>query len=228
MLGTERGRSAGAEEVPIDDSLWKSLCGHGQHVTYTEGQFLYLQDAPTKGLFCIDSGQVKNYQILPDGTEAILTLYSARVVIGEAGVFQDQPNICSASAQTAVSAYLIPREIVLELLKTDPRFAQYIVLTLTKKLRTVTTQMCDLVGRNVFSRLAKTLLILEHYGVISDKKHEWYYITHAELASIIGTTRPNVTGGLNRLMQSGALELKRNQIRILDCALLERLSQDLG
>lgn len=208
----------------IPDELWMQLAQVGKPVRYQPGETIYFQNDTSEGIFCIERGRVKVYQILADGTEVILAQFTDHCMFGEATALGGNVGNPTAVAQTPVTALLIPTRKVYELLKTNPEFAWFMAISLVHKLTVSTIQMGAIAGKRVLSRLSSTLLILDYYGIPRDETQTWYLITHAELASIIDTTRSNVTVLLNRLAQQNLIEQRRNRLRILDPDGLKKLS----
>jgi CRP-like cAMP-binding protein len=67
----------------------------------------------------------------------------------------------------------------------------------------------DLAAHNISSRLARMLLNFKQYGVFTYQEDErCLLITHEELSSFVGTTRPNVTAFLNDFARKGMIEIK--------------------
>jgi CRP/FNR family transcriptional regulator len=74
----------------------------------------------------------------------------------------------------------------------------------------------DLSLRSVESRLARMLIDGSASGVI--QRHRW--TTQAEMAARLGTVPDVVNRALRKLVEEGAIELDRHQIRLLDPDLL--------
>lgn len=208
----------------FSDRLWELITQVGTPVKFRRGEMLYWQNSPSPGLFCVRSGQIKVFQILDNGMESILNNAVKWTVVGEVSAFNGEVSSPSAIAQTEVSAYLIPTEKARELIASNGEFALFMVDSLVHKLRILTDQFSAVSGKRVLCRLAAVLRILDSYGVPCDADG-WFTVTHAELASLISTTRPNTTALLNQLESQNLIELKRNMVRVLDKEGLVRLSE---
>ena len=82
----------------------------------------------------------------------------------------------------------------------------------------------NLSGMNISVRTSRTLLNIQHYGKFGNEWGEKVYITHQELASLVGSTRSNITTILNELARKGMIQIKRGEIIILDREKLEKYS----
>jgi CRP/FNR family transcriptional regulator len=188
---------------------------------------LYWQNSPSPGIYCVESGSVRVFQILDNGMESILNNVVGRTMVGEVSALNGEITSPAAIALTDVRAYLLPTETVRELIAANPGFAQFVVDSLVHKLRILTDQFGAVSGKKVLCRLATILCMLDSYGVPCTQDR-WFTITHAELAGLISTTRPNVTALLNRLADQGLIELRRNMVRILDKDGLAQLGEYEG
>jgi CRP/FNR family transcriptional regulator len=219
----EHNAPAGPPAIP--DELWEQLVQVGKRVRYRPGETIYFQDDANDGIFCVEHGRVKVSQVLSDGTEAFLNQFTDRCMFGEATALGGSIGNPTAVAQTEVTALLLPTQKIRELMNTNSDFAWFMANSLVHKLTASTIQLGAIAGKRVMSRLASALLILDYYGVLQDETHTWYLITHAELASLIDTTRSNATALLRRLAQQNLIEQRRNRVRILDPEGLKELSQ---
>lgn len=206
----------------MSEKLWQYLSHFGRLLHFQSGQTIYCQNNASEGIFCIESGRVKVSQILDDGTEAIFAQFSKYCMFGEASALGGNIGNPMAVALTPVTVLLIPTYRIQELL-TNPEFAWFLSNTLVHKLSAINRQLSAIAGQRVLCRLSSTLLLLDYYGIPRDETQTWFLVTHAELASLIGTTRSNVTVLLNRLSQQNLVEQKRNRLRILDPGELNKL-----
>ena len=207
----------------ISDSLWTIVKENGQPVSFSQGEFLYHQNSISPGIFCIESGKVKVFQITGSATETILRIVTERSVLGEASTFDGEESSPAAIALSDVSAYMLTDEKATELIRTNGDFALFMVQSLVHKLKAQSDQLEKISGEKVLRRLASILCTLEYYGIPQDDDG-WFNISQTELAGIVSTTRPNMTMLLNRLREKNLIEIKRNMIRITDRTRLEDFS----
>lgn len=209
--------------VLLNDKLWQALVQNGVPVTFKAKSVIYTKDAPTKGLYCIVSGRVKNHVEDENGNEVILTIYSDNEIIGEVAALNGWPQICSATALEETYAVRVSPEKVRELFFRDPQLAYYLVEHTSKKLLQASGQSFALTKHQVPSRLAQVIVSLESFGIIGTGKYGWHTVTHEELSKIVGTTRPNITNILKQFSEAGLIETKRGRLRVLSRERLARL-----
>ena len=206
------------------DDLWDLVKENGRKVQFQRGEYLYWQNDNSPGVYCLEKGRVRVFQILDNGTESILYNIMEKSIVGEVSTFNGEISSPAAIAMTNVTAYLITPEKTVELVRTNGAFAMFLIDSLVHKLRMLSDQFGVVSGKRVLCRLAAILNTLDYYGVPCNSEH-WFTITHAELAGLISTTRPNTTALLNQLADEGLIELGRNMIRIRDKEGLQELSE---
>jgi len=205
-----------SDTIPLaSPELWERIVANSSAIFFPAGSVIYMQDSATEGFFFVEKGTVRVFQIMEDGADVTTEFFSAKSMFGEASAFSGDLSSPMAAAQTDVAVRFIPTSKAFTLLETDPEFAIFVVAGLVHKLRVATSQMGSVAGKRVSARLAEALLGLERYGVTKDSEG-WYRISHADLASIISTTRANTTVHLNQLSSLGLIATRRLGIKILD------------
>ena len=222
----ERGAQMPPPKMP--DALWEDVSGRCSILSYRAGEIIYGQNMPTAGTYIIKSGRVKMSYITDDGVETILVVFSRHCMFGELSAIRGVLASPIATALTDVTAVLIPTDRLFELIDASPQFSRFMIESLVHKLHTSSAQLFAIAGNKVLSRVATTILLLDSYGIPCDSASKFYTITHAEMASLTNTRRPNATVCLNQLAQQGLIELRRNGIKILSRSRLEKLSSDMG
>jgi CRP/FNR family cyclic AMP-dependent transcriptional regulator len=204
------------KEYNLDKKTRKMLSNLGPPRVYEAGDIIYYQDEPSTGLVYLEEGRLKNVVFYPDGTLKTLCILEAPSITGETAVIDNGTNICSAMAVTKVKVVFIPREKAQKMLLANPNLMMLILEYMAKKIRSMLLQAQEVVS-NIPQRLAYMLLHPQKYGVFSHKQDESrLLITHDELASFIGTTRPKITEHLNDFMKQGLIQKGRGFIQIVD------------
>lgn len=211
------------KEYNLDKKTRETLSHLGTPREYNPGDMIYYQDEPTSGLIYLEQGRIKNSVFYSDGTEKSLCILEAPSITGETAVIDGGTSICSAVAITKVKVFFIPREEAQKLLLSNSNLMMLILEYMAKKIRSMQLQAQEIVS-NIPQRLAYMLLNSKEYGVFTHKEQESrLYITHDELASFIGTTRPKITEHLNVFMKQGFIDKGRGYIEIKDQEGLKRI-----
>lgn len=203
------------KDYNLDEKTRQILSGLGVEKEYSPGDIIYYQDEPSSGLVYLEEGRIKNSVFYSDGTEKSLCILEAPSITGETAVIDGGTTICSAVAVTKVKVVFIPREKAQQLFLANPNLMMLILEYMALKIRSMQIQAQEVVS-NVPQRLAYMLLNSKKYGLFTHKDDDEsrLYITHDELASFIGTTRPKITEHLNIFMKQGLIAKGRGYIEI--------------
>lgn len=207
----------------LSESTWKTLLSLGTSRQFEAGEVIYLQDEQSMGLVCVEEGKIKNSVFFQDGTEKILTISEAPCITGETALIDGGTTTCSTIAITKAKVVFIPRMKALEYLKVNSELMEIILNTMAKKMRSNVIQAQDMAS-NIPQRLARMLLNCKKYGVYTyEEREKRLMMTHDDLASFLGTTRPKITEHLNLFMKQGLIEKGRGYIIIKDDAGLNKI-----
>ena len=205
-------------------NIWEALSELGDHQEFNFGDIIYKQNEPSRGLVYFQEGKIKLYTIFPDGMERTICMVGSPHILGETSLFDGGKNICTAIALAKTKVVLISREKVKAILLSNPNFMYVIMSALAKKVRYMQVQVEDAAFR-LPQRLARLLLSYNDYLEFPREEHDLRLIvTHDELASCLGTTRPKVTEHLNEFYRHGLVEKGRGFIRIKDYEGLKHIS----
>ena len=173
---------------------------------------LFLEGEPCKGLYIVKSGQVRVFKSSPDGREQVLLIANEGDSLNDVPIFDGGPNAASASAIESSFIYLVPKKLMLSLLKDSP-MALAIIRIFAARLRRMTTLVEDLSFRSVVSRLAKILLDL---AVTEEQPSLVRRLTQDEMAAMVGTVRDVISRALRTLDKEGAITIQGHRILIKD------------
>lgn len=209
----------------LDKDTWDLLFKLGSPREYNAGDIIYLQDEESRGLVCLLEGRIKNCAIFADGTEKTLCILEAPSITGETAVIDGGKSICSSIAMTKAKVIFIPREEAKQFLLSNPQVMMLVLNTMARKIRSMQIQAQDM-AVNIPQRLARMLLDCNKYGVFTHQEEEIRLtITHDELASFLGTTRPIITKYLSEFTSLGLIEKGRGYITIKNPQGLKQLCE---
>lgn len=200
----------------LDQKTWEVLFNLGSPREFNPGDIIYLQDEESLGLVCLQQGRIKNSVFFPGGTEKTLCILEAPSITGETAVIDGGRSICSSTAMTKTKVIFIPRDKAQQFLLSNPNLMRLVLKTMARKIRSMLIQAQDMAS-NIPQRLARMLLNCNKYGVFTHQEEEARLtITHDELASFLGTTRPIITKHLTEFTNMGLIEKGRGYITIKD------------
>ena len=198
--------------------------------TFGKGVFIFHKDSPGQTLYIIESGRVRIFILSESGQEISLNVYGPGEVIGELGFLDGQPRSASAVAVEPILAFALRREDFFQRLEGHPRLAMRLLEILAARLRYTTAYAESLVFLDVNGRVAMRLLELaDRFGAQSPRGNGLeldLFLTQAELASWVASSRETVNKVLSAFRDQGLIELVGPKITILDrVGLWRKISQ---
>lgn len=159
-------------------------------------------------VYFIVSGQVKLLMLSPEGNECLLAIHSSGDVFGELCLTGLSSRLETATAMEDSVLTPVPGDAFLEHLAKDSLlepFVKYLAVRVAEQQQVI----ANLVTADSEQRLGKTLLQLgrklSHSD--SDSMRIEVRISHEELASMIGTTRPRISLFMQRFRNLGLIEM---------------------
>lgn len=203
----------------LDEATLKALTSVAVRRRYDAGQMIFVEGEPCAGLFIVESGRVKIFQLSAGGREQILHIFGAGEGFNDVAVLDGGPNPASVMALESTSVLVINRPSMVGLLERYPALSRAVIENLASRARHLVSLVEDLSLRTVGGRLAK--LLLEQATLEVDLKGVSRGLTHAQMAARLGTVREVVTRSLRKLEDEGIIKVERHRIIILDREALE-------
>jgi CRP/FNR family cyclic AMP-dependent transcriptional regulator len=225
LRGDPLGRSAHFRLLPAAER--RRLLGHGAERVLREGEVLFAEGEPCRGLYLLVEGQVELRQISPRGRAQVLHSEGPGATLGEAPLFDRGGYVASAVATAPTRALFVPRAAIVALFRRYPEVALSLLETLARRAR----HFADLAGRLTFRPVHERLA---HYIV---RAAGWpghrvpagltvdLGLTQEQLAAHVGTVRELVARALSQLERSGVIARDRSRITIRDPVRLARLAR---
>jgi CRP-like cAMP-binding protein len=172
-------------------------------VAYAKGEPIYSQGSPCEAVLFVRSGEVKLSVISKMGKEAIVAILEEGNFFGE-GALAGQPiRLGNATAHTATTIVAIDTADMRRLLHEEHALSDgFIAHLLTRNIRTE-EDLIDQLFNSAEKRLARTLLLLAHYGGENVPQRVIPKISQETLAEMVGTTRSRVNYFMNRFKKLG-------------------------
>lgn len=181
------------------------------------GQFLYMQEQISPGIFCIAKGTLAVSR-KEEGTGSILLrLAHAGQTLGFRNVLNHSISITSAKALERCTICHIAGETFTGLLKTNPALEKNFLNRLAKDLAATESTMVELASLPVRSRLARVLMMLaKHYAV--EKPANGLELrppmTWRDISQLIYTRPETLTRTMQAMESDGLFRHKGHSIHI--------------
>lgn len=186
----------------VNDFL--ATIGEGRTIMqFTKKETIYSQGVRCDAVFYIQSGKVRLTVIATDGKEATIGILDEGDFLGE-GCLAGQPlRMASATAMTDCQLMRIEREaMVLALHREHTLSDRFVAYLLGRNIR-YEEDLVDQFFSSSEKRLARTLLLLAHFGKEGQPEKVIPKITQETLAEMVGTTRSRVNFFMNRFRKLG-------------------------
>jgi len=157
----------------------------------------------------VGAGSIRVYRVGESGRE--ITLYHVRAgetcLVNLLSVFLNRETCASAQAEGAVTAALLPGDVVRAWIRSSETFRAFVFDAMGQRLMDVMTLVEEIAFRKMDQRLAEYL----RQRAAADSQ---IVATHEEIASELGTAREVVSRLLETFAHQGAIALGRGRIQV--------------
>ncbi|GIK55033.1 MAG: Crp/Fnr family transcriptional regulator [Chloroflexi bacterium] len=204
----------------VAEPALSELAQQAVHRTFAANEMILGEGEPSAGLWIVENGRVKAYKLSPDGQEYILRFFGPGDTFNDLAALDDAPNAASATAVTAVSAWVIPTSVLTAALQADHQLALAVLQGVVGRVRDLIGRVEDLALRPVTARLARFLLEQVENPALAHPA-----ITRALIANHLATTPESISRSLRVLEKAGAIRFDRHRIIITQPDILRQQAQ---
>jgi CRP-like cAMP-binding protein len=195
--------------VSFDPQVFLATVGAARTITECPKDYkIFSQGDPAESVFYIQQGRVKLKVKSKQGKEAVIAILGVGDFLGEACLIGQ--TVCLMTATVIVPSFIlrIEKSEMLRVLHEERRFSDFFVPYVL--LRNVRTQedLVDQLFNSSEQRLARTLLLLAHYGKEGAPESVVPEINQETLAGMVGTTRSRVNFFMNKFKKLGFIDYK--------------------
>jgi CRP/FNR family transcriptional regulator, cyclic AMP receptor protein len=173
---------------------------------YRTKQTIFAQGDPANAVFYLKAGQVKLTVVSGAGKEAVIAILEPGAFFGEGGLAGQTLRMSTATAVGAATVVRVEKKTMVALLHEEADFAEMFTTYLLSRNVRIEEDLVDQLFNSSEKRLARTLLLLAHFGKESRPEVVIPKIGQETLAAMIGTTRSRVSFFMNRFRQMGFIE----------------------
>lgn len=185
------------------------LADEGQIRRFRRGTYLFHQGDDAPDIFFLVSGRVEISSLSSNGHRQLHTTLDVPQFFGELGVLGDQPRSAAALALEDSEVWRTGGPVLLDFLIQEPTAAQALLRALARQVLSQEAFVEDLLYLDLKGRVAKRLLQLVSPSLDelpADGAVVPSIVTHADLASLCGGSRENVTRILSDFQRRGFVE----------------------
>jgi len=195
--------------LSFDPQVFLATVGMARTITQCPKDYkIFSQGDPAESVFYIQEGRVKLKVKSKQGKEAVIAILGPGEFLGE-GCLIGQ-TVCLATAATIVptSILRIDKKEMQRVLHEERTFSDlFVPYALSRYLRTQ-EDLVDQLFNSSEQRLARTLLLLAHYGKEGTPETVVPEINQETLAGMVGTTRSRVSFFMNKFKKLGFIDYK--------------------
>ncbi len=175
-------------------------------VEYRRGESIYSQGDAAETVMYVQKGGVKLSVVNGSGKEAVVAMFGPSDFFGE-GCMAGQPvRMGTTTATTPTTLLAIQKGELLRVLHAEHELSdRFIAYMLSRNIR-VEEDLIDQLFNSSEKRLARTLLLLAHYGKQEQPDRILPKVSQETLASMVGTTRSRVNFFMNKFRKLGFIE----------------------
>jgi len=203
----------------MDKALSTALVDRGRTLMLEEGQSLFLEGDEATGFYIVKSGGLKATRLSPDGIEQLLAVFSPGDSIGEMAMFDDESRSATITALRACSLLYWPRSTFFEFADSNSALYRHLLGVLARRLRDTNDSLAARDFLSLAGQLARMMLRLgEGFGVTlpDGTVRIAHKLTQAEIASMIGASRENVSRILNQWKREGSIAREGGYYHLVD------------
>lgn len=194
----------------------------GTKLAYSKGEFIIRPGEAPPGVFYLESGLVKAYDITKYGEENLLIIRKSEEFLGLTWAITGEDRHIIYSALAPTNVWLVSRNDFLNFIHNNPAASLPLIDTLTDMYRLHSERILTLEYRTVRERLISFLLTTaQRFGQQTPQGiHITVPLKHQDIASSISATRETTSRALAELERKGHIKTEQSLITIADEATL--------
>jgi CRP/FNR family transcriptional regulator, cyclic AMP receptor protein len=213
----------------LSDEEYKDLKVQHAVIEVPRGEYIYFEAYNHNKVYFVKEGTIKIGYIDDDGNEKVKEIIRKGELFGQFSLERD--NLHGEFAQAykdnvSICAFTI--DDFERLLKNRPDLALKYSKQVGAKLRNIENRLVNLLNKDVKTRLIQFLWQLVEQNLVESTAEGFCmpnYLTHEDIASLIGSSRQTVTTMINELETEGVLSYNRQEICFLDVKKLQKRVQ---
>lgn len=188
---------------------------------------LFKESFYPKGVYLVNKGIIKIYQVNKDGDNQIIDFYGAGELIGYRQIISGEPNpVTAETIEDCIISY-IPKKYFLDVLHRSPLLSNRLLTALSHEFTVWVNRVSIFTQQSIKENMALALLIMnEKYGRTPKKGLPVIInISRKDFANYVGTTVETLVRILRVLKDENIISAKGRGIVIVD---KNKLAQKLG
>ncbi len=192
---------------PFDAQAFLESVGLGKEVMTCEtGATVFAQGDPSDSVMYVRSGAIRLSVLSHTGKEAIVAVLGPGDFLGERALTGHTVRLETATAIQPSTVLILPKRKMSQLLHSEHEFSDRFIAHMLMRNARLEADLIDQLFNSSEKRLARTLLLLAHYGGVEQPRQLLPVVSQDILAEMIGTTRSRVNFFLNKFRKLGFID----------------------
>lgn len=210
----------------LTDKTLKHLDNIARQIARSAGSVLFREGDPADGIYIVCDGEVKLFANSTDGRTMVFKIARLGDVLGLSAALTELPYEVTAETLGPCNLKHISQYVFLSFIKAYAEAGYAAAVTLAQEHRNVVLEAPRLsLSLSAPARIARVLLeFANSKAAIQPTSTFSMVLTHAELASLAGTSRETVTRLLNQLERDGVISRDDSNLTLLQRSQLEKLA----
>ena len=193
--------------IAFDPQVFLATVGVARTITqFPKDYKIFSQGDPADSVFYIQEGRVKLKVKSKQGKEAVIAILGESDFLGEACLIGQNVCLATATAIAPSSLLRIDKSEMLRVLHEEPAFSDFFIPYVLSRNVRAHEDLVDQLFNSTEQRLARTLLLLAHYGKEGTPETILPEINQETLAGMVGTTRSHVNLFMNKFKKLGFID----------------------
>jgi CRP/FNR family transcriptional regulator, cyclic AMP receptor protein len=175
-------------------------------VEYGSNVIVYAQGDPATSVLYIQNGSVKITVVNEAGKEAVVAILGPGDFLGEGCLARQTQRVNTAATITRATILVVEKSEMIRLLHTERALSERFIKHMLSRNIRVEEDLIDQLFNHSEKRLARTLLLLAHYGKHDTPEQMVPNISQEVLAEMVGTTRSRVNLFMNKFRKLGFIK----------------------
>ena len=199
----------------FDPKRFLAIIGEGRKVVaFLKTQTIFTQGDATDAVFYIQKGRVRLTVVSESGKEATLGIMKEGDFFGEGGLAGQPLRMGSAIAMTDCELMRIDKKAMMLALHQEHTLSDLFTAYLLGRNIRYEADLVDQLFNSSEKRLARTLLLLAHFGKEGVPETVVPKISQETLAEMVGTTRSRVSFFMNRFRKLGFVDYGEGGLQV--------------
>ena len=184
--------------------------------SFEAGETVCDEDELMRSVFLVASGRVQLYRTTRDGRRFVLATLGPGSMFGETSLLGGQGPDTRAVALESGTVWAMPAQQALKISTTEAMFGFGLMQAIGQRVVEAENRLEQMAYSTIASRLAALLLELA-----KDDPKNMVFVTHQELADMLGTWRETISKTLQDFRRRGLVASGRRKLTLLDTESLQ-------